>query len=297
MYFLFICILLSTMFFLLFFYKRKKRICRKLSCMTLYEKCELLNKIIEPFGYCYNSKYDIFSTTKDAWQRNWGYTESYNTYAPLFSMVFDNEPVYFNYDNRTWMIQFWKGQYGINTGAEVGIYYANSIIEPEMLNITLFECVKDSDMLPISIRLFKNGHSIGIIEELHWWLTIFDMGKYCEPHELCMHIGITFPNMEMLRSFVRALLLKGYSWEDIYIRRMQVNFLYNSCSACSLTLRRRLLCRYAQWKNRCFCRLYLFATKPFCSSCDRALCLYYYLPFAFRRLFTAKRYKKCRKKR
>ena len=42
--------------------------------------------------------------------------------APRFQMVFDALPVYFDYQKKTWLIEFWKGQYGINTGAEIGIY-------------------------------------------------------------------------------------------------------------------------------------------------------------------------------
>lgn len=297
MYFLFIFILLLALFFFLFSHKRKKQICRKLCCMTICEKYELLNRIIEPFGYSYNAKQDIFSTTTDAWQRKFGYRESYNRYAPRFNMVFDNEPIYFNYNKRTWLIEFWKGQYGINTGGEVGIYYSDSIVAPEKRDSTLFNCAEASDMLPINIQLLKNDCTVGILEKRHWWLTIFDMGSYCEPDMLSMNIGITFPNADMMRSFITAMLKKGYRMNDFCIRGLRVNFLYNSGSACSLPLRRLLACRFAQWKNRIFCRLYLWITKPFCSSCDRVLCLYYYIPFAFRRMFTVRRYKKCKRRR
>ena len=39
-------------------------------------------------------------------------------------MIIDAYPVYFDYQDKTWMIEFWRGQYGINTGAEIGVYHA-----------------------------------------------------------------------------------------------------------------------------------------------------------------------------
>ena len=292
MYFFFLILLLFVLTGFIFFHKRKKKICRKICSMNFHEKCKTLTELITPFGFCYDSKQDIFSTTLDAWQREFGYTEKYNKLAPYFNMVFDYEPVYFDYNNRTWLIEFWKGQYGINTGCEVGIYYSESIISPDMRNTTLFHCVKDNDMLPISIQLIRDACTLGIIQKKHWWLTVFDVGKYCEPSRLSIPIEITFPNKQMLYSFTQALLEKGYSHNQIYIYNTTIHLLYNSNSTSSLPLFRHIICRFSQWKNRIFCRLYLWITKPYCTSLDRVLYLYYYIPFAFRRLLTIKHYKK-----
>ena len=221
MYFFFLILLLFVLTGFIFFHKRKKKICRKICSMNFHEKCKTLTELITPFGFCYDSKQDIFSTPLDAWQREFGYTEKYNKLAPYFNMVFDYEPVYFDYNNRTWLIEFWKGQYGINTGCEVGIYYSESIISPDMRNTTLFHCVKDNDMLPISIQLIRDACTLGIIQKKHWWLTVFDVGKYCEPSRLSIPIEITFPNKQMLYSFTQALLEKGYSHNQIYIYIIQ----------------------------------------------------------------------------
>lgn len=297
MYFFVGFLLLFVLCGILFFHRRKKKICKKLCNMNAKEKCEKLTELITPFGYCYDLKQDVFSTTIDAWQRDFGYMEAYNHYAPHFNMVFDNEPVYFDYNDRTWMIEFWKGQYGINTGGEVGIYYSDGFVPPALRDITLFKCVKDKDMLPMTIHLFQDDCSIAMMQKKHWWLTVFDMGNYCEPRELSMNIGITFPNEEMMNAFVKALLEKGYRQNDLCICGLKVLFLYNSCSTCTLGCFRKLLYRFAQWKNLIFCKLYLWVTKPFCTSLDRLLCLYYYVPFAFRHMLTMKHYKKCRKKK
>lgn len=295
MYFFFLFLLLLVLCGSLFFYRRKKKACQRICNMNPCEKCKKIDELITPFGYCYNYKQDIFSTTIDAWQRDFGYTEVYNRYAPRFNMVFDSEPIYFDYQERTWLIQFWKGQYGINTGGEVGIYYSDSIVPPALRNLTLFHSVPNSEMLPISIHLIKGDCTIGIMRKKHWWLTIFSLGEYSEPSELSLNVSISFPNKEMLNAFVTALLEKGYRQEALSICGTKVHFIYDTCSICSLPFFRRLLCRFSQWKNRNFCKLYLWATKPFSSSLDQVLCLYYCLPFAFRRLFHIKRYKKIKR--
>lgn len=295
MYYLIALLLLLVLCNILFFHYRKRRIRKKICNMSTTEKCEKLSELVKPFGYCYDAKQDIFSTTLDAWQRNYGYTESYNHYAPHFNMIFDYEPIYFDYQDRTWLIELWKGQYGINTGAEVGVYYSDSFVPPALRKLTLFHCVKDKDMLPITLHLFQKDCSIAMVRRPHWWLTIFAVGMYTEPKDLSMNVSITFPNQEMMEVFIDALAQKGYSKCDICICGLTVIFVYDSCSTCVMPPFRRFLCRFAQWKNRIFCKLFLWVTKPFCSSLDRVLYLYFFLPFAFRRMFTIRRYKKRRK--
>ncbi|MBQ2801787.1 MAG: DUF4474 domain-containing protein [Lachnospiraceae bacterium] len=296
MYYFFVFLLLFVLCNMLFFHCRKRKIRKKICDMNTAEKCEKLTGIIEPLGYCYDVKQDVFSTALDAWQRNFGYTESYNYYAPHFNMVFDYEPIYFDYQDKTWLIELWKGQYGINTGAEVGIYYSDSYVPPALREHTLFHCVKDRDMLPMTLHLFQEDDSIAMLRKRHWWLTIFSMGVYNEPADLSANVSITFPTESMMNAFIEALNKKGYHKNDICVCGLTVIFIYRSCSTCKAPLFRRFLCKYAQWKNRIFCKLFLWVTKPFSSSLDRALCLYYYLPFAFRRLLTIKRYKTGRKR-
>lgn len=291
MYYLILLLLLFVLCNMLFFHCKKRKIVQKICQMTPDEKCNKITEIIEPFGYCYDSRQDIFSTTLHAWQRNFGYTESYNHYAPHFNMVFDNKPIYFDYQDKTWLIELWKGQYGINTGCEIGVYYSDSFVPPMLRDITMFHCVKDKDMLPMSLNLCRNDMNLAKLKKPHWWLTAFVMGVYSEPASLSMNVSITFPNSEMLGAFVNALEAQGYANDTLYICNLTVTFVYDSCSVCKVSRLRRILCGFAQWKNRNFVKLYLKITKPFVRSLDRVLCLYYFLPFAFRRMFTIKRYK------
>jgi len=50
--------------------------------------------------------------------------------------------------------------------------------------------------------------------------------------------------------------------------------------------------RWAQFKNRLFCKLYMWVTRPFRCTLDKILYLYYFLPFAFRHMLCMKKHRK-----
>ena len=81
-----------------------------------------LNRELAEAGFAYDRKEDIFYSLMDCWQREMGYCQLYDEGSSLFNMVMHCEPVRFSYAGKRWMIELWKGQYGITTGAEVGIY-------------------------------------------------------------------------------------------------------------------------------------------------------------------------------
>ena len=293
MYLLFLILLILALIGILFFKNRKKSVCKKVYSMETREKIGTINELINPFGYYYNCNQDIFSTTINAWQREFGYSEFYNRNAHRLNIVFDSEAVYFDYNEKTWLIEFWKGQYGINSGCEVGIYYSDTLVSPALRDYTFFKSASNTNMLPMTISLFTKDYTIAKLRQKHWWLTIFDLGKYLEPSELSMNIGITFPNREMMNSFINALYDNGYKQNEILIRGLKVYLLFDRCTTCSLNWFYRLRLKYTQFKNKTLCKLFLKVTKPFNTSLDRALCVYYLIPLFFRRIFVSKGYKKC----
>jgi len=265
--------------------------------MDICQKICLLNELVEPFGYSYLQNQDIMTSQINAWQREFGYCALYDNAAVHFNMVFDCEPVYFDYQNRTWLIEFWKGQYGINTGAEIGIYQADGLLSPEKYDSALFHSVPDDQMLPLSMDLYCRNTHLFSVRQMHWWLTGFRMGTYSKPADLSMRASVSFPNQDMMQSFVQGLQNTGYRRCDFQIcgHTVTIHFLepYTSQPRC----RRRLAARFAQWKNRIFCKIYCRITRPFTCTPDRVLYLYYFLPFAFRRMFRLKKYKKRRIRR
>lgn len=107
----------------------------------------------------------MISSRTDAWQKAFGYLDAYNRAAPYLSMVFDSYPIYFDYEGRTWLVQIWKGQYGICTGCEIGLYYADGIVKRVIIRkhfsmrwvsqtgwICLLRCGKTASGLPVWIK-------------------------------------------------------------------------------------------------------------------------------------------------
>ena len=296
MYCFFTFLLLFILFFLIFFHFRKRKIIQKLSCMAISEKCRLLNDLTEPLGYCYDVRQDIFTSTTDAWQKEFGYGAVYDRFAPLLNMVIDSQPVYFDYGGKTWLIEFWKGQYGINTGCELGIYHADGIIPPSQRKRTIFSAAGEDEYPDMSVELFRDGRRVAVKEGAHWWQTIFSMGVFSQPEELFMIIRITFPDTEMRNAFTEGLVSAGYDVDALClsIRRTEISFGFGCPCGHSGSLR-KLYCCFAQQINRFCCRLYRFVTRPFTCTYDRLLYLYYYLPFAFRHMLRLRRYKHSRR--
>lgn len=290
MYLFFALFFLILLFFVCLNFWRRKKIIKKICTMCMKEKCHLLDELIKPFGYSYVLSQDIFTSRIDAWQRKFGYCSLFDEAASRFSMVLDCLPIYFPYQNRTWMIEFWKGQYGINTGCEIGVYHADRILTDDELAQTLFQCADDENMLKMSLTLFKDSGEIASLCEKHWWLTAFSMGSFSNPNNLSLRASIVFPSGKMAAAFANGLMRAGYQPEDIQHCCNTVTFIFSD-SVQPRDILKRLQRRIAQWINHFWCRVYLFVTRPFHLSIDRILYLYYYLPFAFRKMLHIKKYK------
>lgn len=298
MYLILLILLLAAFCCSIFFHCRKKKIICKIQVLDKCQKCCKVEELVRPFGYCFHEKCGFFSSTVDAWQREAGYTWFYDYMAPRFGMVYDSLPVYFDYDGRTWLIEFWKGQYGINAGAEIGIYHADSIISEKEHRTTRFEAASDEEMLNCSFVLCDKNCECVQVGHRHWWLTAFFTGYFAKPSELTMKASVRFPNRQMQFAFIRGLRRAGYAEHEFTVNGLCVTVNFCQTKKVKYKMRTRFWRCYSQWKNRIFCRLYLWVTKPFQCTEDRILCLYYYIPAAFRRLFRMRRFdRRCHRKK
>lgn len=281
---------------------RRKWAAGKVAAMETEEKITLLNKLAEPFGFVFSPQENIFTATLNAWQREFGYCSLYDETAPHFHIIFDCLPVYFDYGGKTWLIEFWKGQYGINIGGEIGVYASGRILKPQEYKEAMFESITDEQLIPMSIKLSKRGEALFEIERRHWWLTGFCTGRYCEPEELSMKASLTFPDQAMLDSFTHGLLEKGYREEELEVEGLTLSFwlfYFGGCASrhfCRLGCggrrrgRRRRGCQrrrqgwkweyrdFVQWMNRFLCCLYNWAVRPFTEIPDQLLLLYFCIP-------------------
>lgn len=285
--FLLLLVLLLALCLGLCFWRRHKAL-EKVCCMPRREKQELLDTILEPFGYCYVRDQDLISTRNDAWQRQAGYTALFDKAALNLHMVIDALPIYFNHRGRTWLIELWKGQYGINAGAEIGVYHADRLLEPEEYDSALFHAVPDNERLPLSFTLLRGEETLAVMSRTAWWLTAFLVGIFSEPEQLSMEVSIGFPSQEMQHRFLTALDRIGQENKSLpfssYCHGLQVHLRYSGGCPEHLSCFRRLRIRWIQQCNRLFCRLYRRITRPFDSTLDRILYLYELLPFILRRM-------------
>lgn len=291
MYFLLLALLLSALLGCIFLQCQRKKIICKINSMDCCAKCSFLNELVYPFGYDFHCDCGFFSSTVDAPQRQAGYSWLYDYMAPRFQMVFDSLPVYFDYRGRTWLIEFWKGQYGINIGAEIGIYHADHIIPESDYKNAWFSCAENNEMLDCSFRLCRDGDECVCSCGRHWWLTAFLVGSFSKPACLTMESCITFPGREMLAAFVDGLKRAGCSEDCMSVRGLTVCFVFHRDHQ-KYNCITRFWRRFSQWKNKCFCKLYLWVTRPFSCTEDRVLYLYFYLPVAFRKLLRLRRFHK-----
>jgi len=90
----------------------------------------------------------IHPTHINAPQKLFGYHTFYDFAATFINMVFDYETVYFDYRGRTWLIELWKGQYSINSGCKLGVYYADQI------NLVKW-CIQEKSSGPLNVYSAK----------------------------------------------------------------------------------------------------------------------------------------------
>ncbi|MCH5261946.1 MAG: DUF4474 domain-containing protein [Lachnospiraceae bacterium] len=288
-YALFILLFLALLCMILFHCRRKKIICR-VCCMDKCRKCLLLSELARPFGYTYHCRRGFFSSTQDAWQKTAGYTWLYDYMASRFQMVIDTLPVYFDYQGKTWLIEFWKGQYGISTGAEIGIYHADRLLTKAEYKTALFHAVEDEEMLPCTLRLCNMTEECVQNSDRHWWLTAFLPGRFSKPSDLYLTVSLCFPDGEMRDAFYGGLRDTGCTVEDLTVQGLCVSFTYHLSNEEDFGILTRLRRRRSQRLNRIFCKLYLWVTRPFKCTEDRILYLYYYFPTAFRKLLRLHRF-------
>ena len=148
----------------------------------------------------------IFYNPKYPWQRYFGFCEIYDKCAPATMMFYNTQRYKFDYEGKNWMIQVWKGQYGITSGAEIGVY-TKSPKNP----VEFYACASDEDCLKMSFDLYKKGELFFHREdESHWWLTGFAPLTATSASDFEMRASITCKSEEMAKAFAGGLEDNGY---------------------------------------------------------------------------------------
>lgn len=229
-----------------------------------------LNSDLDFSGFAYNLQGDYFYSLLNCWQREMGYCRLYDESAPFFNMIMDCEPVSFFYGGKRWLIELWKGQYGITTGAEIGVYNTTEgNVTIGRFEDTFYEKVSDTELLQMSFVLQKNGKVLLKRKGLHWWLTGFKLGEFSDPSDLIMDVQIIFPNYEMCAAFAGALRKLDYQRHEFFIRGNKVRIHYTKPHTPKSVSRNPINETIVQQENEKNCMLYNAITGKYSHTLDK----------------------------
>lgn len=261
------------------------------------EKIKDINDALELYGFIYDKNNDIICSNMYPWQREVGYCKLYDDTAPFINMIIDSEPIYFEYDNRRWLIEIWKGQYGMTTGGEIGIYVSemDDIDIPGIFSGTFFKAVSDEERLNMSFNLKMNGKSLFQRQDYHWWLTGFDVGLFSSPNNLSMEVMLSFQNSNMKNAFLNGLKRIGYKEDEIEIINNRIYFNFDKPKSTQSYSRYKLITPFIQFMNKIYCEIYNLITKDFVRTIDKIDFLRLYYPNLFKLIAGKNRMKKLQK--
>jgi hypothetical protein len=176
-----------------------------------------IERLLADTGYAYDCRQNIFYSVKEPWQKKYGFCSLYDDWATPMGLVYDSEPLRFEYGGKRWLIDFWKGQYGITVGGEIGVYSTDKpdIDIPGVFHEPFYRGVGEDEFLDMSFTLARDGRALFTRSDRHWWLTGFVLGEYCDPKRLTMEASVTFGDEAMRDAFLQALYALGYSEGDI----------------------------------------------------------------------------------
>jgi uncharacterized repeat protein (TIGR02543 family) len=175
-------------------------------------------------SYVYNENEKFFYVEEDPWQRNFGFNRLYDDMANFAVMWYDTVRVKFNYAGKDWMIQMWKGQYGlVFIGSEIGVYTKspNQTVEH-------YDCASNEDSLKMQMSLYNADKWLFTrTYATYWWATGFVPGgltpRYNDASGLTMLARITLKDKTMKDLFVKGLQdnnfatgYSGFSTPDTY---------------------------------------------------------------------------------
>ncbi len=171
-------------------------------------------------SYKYNPDGNFYYTDdKECWQKNFGFNEVYDTFAPLTIMYYDTVRTIFEYGGKEWLIQTWKGQYGMAfVGGEVGVYTRS----PGSIG-SHFTCADKEDWLYMETAFMWDEYETGEYRAVfnrkydkYWWATGFVVGfpngslrKTLTEFRLVTHI--TFKDTEMADAFCKSFETNGFT--------------------------------------------------------------------------------------
>ncbi|MCR5485858.1 MAG: DUF4474 domain-containing protein [Clostridiales bacterium] len=158
------------------------------------------NKGIFEIGFDCDTDQFGMTNPVNAWHRQYGYNISYDVLGNILLIDTNTVRVFFDYDGKHKMFQFWKGNYTkISNGAEIGLYNRKD------KSVLRYDSVPDEEMLVMQMELYHKGELFYKTDPTrHWWLTGYVPGDLMKKKDILFKASIEFPNEEMLKAFYDA---------------------------------------------------------------------------------------------
>lgn len=226
--------------------------------ITVTAEKNLLRNLLEDrqilsYQYSYEDDY-YYTNDKDAWQYNFGFGKIYDFVSPYILLEYDYVRVFFEYEGKDWMLQMWKGQYGlIFYGGEIGIYNRPHSDEG-VHEWTMYSCPGEEDWLNMEMTLWHGQLDGSWVREFtrdydkYWWCTGFKNGhlRDVEPaDELRLTGRITLKDEKMTDIVAKGLVDCGFAKCDskdaigtdgIYVNGNDIHFSWQNISAAESTM-------------------------------------------------------------
>lgn len=178
-----------------------------------YNTASLASYKYSPSGNYY------YTDDKNAWQKGFGYTQTYDKLALVAAMYYDTVRNTFSYGGKEWLVQFWKGQYGYYfVGGEIGVYTRTGSGN--------YACADKSDWVNMEMTFMWDEDHNGNYKPIftrpygqYWWCTGFVIGfetsaslKSRQQFRIVAHIQ--FKDTEMANAFCAAMAKNGFTEVD-----------------------------------------------------------------------------------
>lgn len=235
---------------------------------------------LEEYGLIYNMKYDFFTNTNSCKKRIFGACRLYDESAAPLGVIIDLENIYFDYNNKHWLIQLQKGQYGLASGGEISVYQTtlDSIFISGYFHGSFYECNTDEDPLLVSYSIMNRNDVFLTRKSSSWCVNSYRLGSFSEPEDLTMHIRITFPTLGMCQAFYDALIELGYEAEAITTRHNTIYFIFDEPKS-PQPLTRNILTTYIMQKNNfSYITAYDYITQDYSETFSKLAYLKNYFP-------------------
>jgi len=151
-----------------------------------------------------------------------GFNDLYDMFPWIVNVWADSFKCQFNYENKDWRIQFWKGGYGVffATGGEIGVYN-----KPQNQNLEHYACpVSQDDWLYLNYSIYNRGKllfsrpspKLSGDKGPYWWATGYKILSICtdfyaSPRKnVVMDATLDLKSAAMTTQFLAELRANGF---------------------------------------------------------------------------------------